>query len=54
MEDLIKKLQEEAGLSENQALKVISIVKEYMDNEGHKIDWDKFFKEKYEDFSFKF
>lgn len=50
MENLIKKLQEEVGLSQDEAIKTISIVKEYMDKEGMDIDWDKFFKGKTEDF----
>ncbi len=54
MENLIKKLQDEAGLTEEQALKVLSTLKDYMDKENLKIDWNKFFKGKYEDFSEKF
>ncbi|MFT3994486.1 MAG: hypothetical protein QM660_09270 [Dysgonomonas sp.] len=50
MENLIKKLQEEAGLSEEQAIKSIAVIKDFMDKEGIDIDWDKFFKGKYEDF----
>lgn len=50
MENLIKKLQDEAGLSEDQAIKVVSIVKDYMDKEGLDIDWEKFFKGKTDDF----
>ncbi len=49
MEDLLKKLQEEAGLSEEQAVKVVTIVKDFMDKEGLKIDWEKFFKGGYGD-----
>ncbi|NDV94972.1 hypothetical protein D0T84_08585 [Dysgonomonas sp. 521] len=50
MENLIKKLQVEAGLTEDQAIKAVSIVKDYMDKEGLDIDWDKFFKGKSEEF----
>lgn len=50
MEDLMKKLQDEVGLTQDQAMKTISIVKDYMDKEGLDIDWDKFFKGKTEDF----
>lgn len=48
--DLIKRLQDEAGLSEEQAIKTISIIKEQMDKEGLEIDWEKFFKGKTDDF----
>lgn len=50
MEELMKKLQDEVGLTPDQAMKTISIVKDYMDKEGLDIDWDKFFKGKTEDF----
>jgi len=50
MEDLFKKLQDEAGLTQEQAVKAVSVVKEYMDKEGLEIDWEKFFKGKAEDF----
>lgn len=49
MENLLKKLQEEANLSEEQSIKVMSIVKEFMDKEGLDVDWDKFVKVKYDD-----
>ncbi len=48
--DLIKRLENEVGLSEEQAIKTISIIKEQMDKEGLEIDWEKFFKGKTEDF----
>lgn len=48
MEDLLKKLQEEVGLSKEQSVEAVKIVKEFMDKEGIEIDWNKFFKEKYE------
>ena len=48
MEDLLKKLQEEAGLSKEQSVEAVKIVKEFMDKEGIEIDWNKFFKERYE------
>lgn len=50
MEKLIEKLQQEAGLTHDQAIKAVSIVKDYMDKEEMDIDWDKFFKGKSEDF----
>lgn len=50
MENLVKKLQEEVGLTEDEAIKTISVVKEYMDKEGMEIDWEKFFKGKTEEF----
>ncbi len=50
MENLLKKLQEEAGLSEEQAAKALVVVKDFMDKEGFDIDWEKFFKGKYDDF----
>ncbi len=49
MENIIKRLQEEAGLSEEQAIKALTVVKDFMDKEGLSIDWSKFFKGKYED-----
>lgn len=48
MENLLKKLQEEAGLSEDQSVKALKVIKEYMDQEGIDIDWNKFFKGKYD------
>jgi methionyl-tRNA synthetase len=50
MENLIEKLQQEAGLTAEQAIKAVSVVKDYMDKEGLDIDWDKFFKGKSEEF----
>jgi len=50
MEDLIKRLQYEVGLTEEEAIKTLSIVKDHMDKEGLKIDWNKYFKEKSEEF----
>lgn len=54
MDKLIDKLREEAGLTEEQAIKVLSIVKEHMDNSDLKIDWNKFFKGKFDEFTVKF
>lgn len=54
MENLINKLRDEADLTEEQAIKVLSIVKDYMDNNDVKIDWNKFFKGKLDEFSLKF
>lgn len=50
MDNLIKKLQEEVGLTEEQALKTLSVVKQHMDTEGVDIDWEKLFKGKYNEF----
>lgn len=50
MENLIERLQVEAGLTEEQAVKAISVVKDYMDKEGLEIDWGRFFKGKAEEF----
>ncbi|MFR9166233.1 MAG: hypothetical protein ACLVKO_08505 [Dysgonomonas sp.] len=50
MDDLITKLETEAGLTHEQAIKVISVMKDYMDNEGMDVDWEKFFKGKYKEF----
>lgn len=47
---LIKRLQTEVGLTEEEAIKSISIMKDQMDKEGLDIDWEKFFKGKTEDF----
>lgn len=54
MENLIDKLRNEADLTEEQAIKVLSIVKEHMDKNDVKIDWNKFFKGKLDEFSGKF
>lgn len=51
MENLIKRLQDEAGLTQDQAVKALGIVKDFMDKENLKIDWNAFFKGKYEEFS---
>lgn len=51
MENLIKRLQEEAGLTEEQSYKVVLIVKDFMDKEDLKIDWSRFFKSKYDNLS---
>lgn len=49
MENLLKRLQEEVGLSQDQASKAMYVVKDFMDKEGISIDWEKFFKGKYDD-----
>jgi hypothetical protein len=49
MENLLKKLQEEVGLTEEQSVKAVGVIKEFMDKEGLDIDWEKFFKGKYGD-----
>lgn len=54
MENLVNRLRDEADLTEEQAIKVLSIVKDYMDNNDVKIDWNKFFKGKLDEFSLKF
>lgn len=48
--NIIEKLQKEVGLSEEQAIKSLHIIKDYMDNENIHVDWEKFFKGKYEHF----
>lgn len=50
IDKLIKRLQTEVGLTEEQAIKSISVMKDQMDKEGLEIDWEKFFKGKTEDF----
>lgn len=51
MENLILKLQTEAGLTEEQAIKALKVIKDYMETEDISIDWDKFFKAKYNEYS---
>lgn len=46
MEDLVKKLQEEVGLTEKQANESIDIIKEFLKKNGAEIDWEKFLKSK--------
>lgn len=50
MGNIIERLQKEAGLSEEQAMKTLSVLKDFMDKEDIHIDWDKFLKGKYESF----
>ncbi|MDH6359087.1 hypothetical protein [Parabacteroides sp. PF5-9] len=50
MENLLKRLQEEAGLTEEQATDAVRVVVDFMDKEGLDIDWDKFLSGKYEKF----
>lgn len=50
MENLIKRLQKEAGLTEEQAHKAWDVMRDFIDKEGMTIDWSKIFKDKYEDF----
>lgn len=50
MENIIEKLQKEVGLNEDQAVKSLKVIKEYMDKENLQVDWEKFFKGKYEHF----
>lgn len=50
MENLVRKLQEEIGLSQDDAIRAVSLVKDYLDKQGVDVDWDKLFKEKSEDF----
>ncbi len=50
MENLVKRLQEEVGLTEEQALQTIAVMKDFMDKEDISVDWNKFFKGKYDDF----
>jgi DNA repair ATPase RecN len=48
MKDLVNRLETEAGLTEEQALKAVIIFKDFMNKEGVPIDWEKFFKQKYD------
>lgn len=50
MDNLIKRLQDEVGLTEDQSIKALSVIKSFMDKEDIKIDWEQFFKGKYTDF----
>lgn len=51
MDNLIKKLQEEVGLTEEQAIKTMITVKHFMDQEEMHIDWGKFFDHKVDKYS---
>lgn len=51
MENLIQKLQTEAGLTKEQSYDTLKVIKEFMDNEGISIDWNKFVKGKYDHLS---
>lgn len=48
MENIINKLQNEAGLTKDQAVKAISVFKDYLDGEGLDVAWNKLSKEKQE------
>lgn len=50
MENLLKRLQNEAGLTEEQATNALRVIVDFMDKEGIDIDWDKFLSGKYEKF----
>ena len=54
MENLIKQLQTEVGLTEDQAVKALVVIKKYADKENISINWDKFFKGKYEEYKEKY
>ena len=47
MENLIKRLQNEAGLTEEQAHKAWEIMRDFLDEEGF-VDYNKIFKDKYD------
>ncbi|MDL2290187.1 hypothetical protein LJB95_02150 [Paludibacteraceae bacterium OttesenSCG-928-F17] len=49
MENLIKRLQNEAGLTEEQAHKAWEIMRDFLDEEGF-VDYNKIFKDKYDEF----
>lgn len=51
MENLMQRLQDEVGLTEEQALETIAVVKDFMDEENISVDWNKFFKGKYNEFT---
>ena len=46
METLIGKLKSEVGLTDEQAMKVIQVFNEYMNENDLKIDWEEFIKAK--------
>lgn len=48
MENLLERLKNEAGLTDEQSIKAMEIIKEFMDQEGIEIDWEKFFTGKYD------
>lgn len=48
MENLISRLETEVGLTSEQAIKTVSVIKDFMDKEGLDINWEKFFKGKYD------
>lgn len=50
MENLIKRLQSEAGLTEEQAKKAVMVVMDFMEKEGMDIDWSEYLSGKYEKF----
>lgn len=50
MENLLKRLKEEAGLTPEQSAKVLRIILDYMEKEDLDIDWNKFLSGKYEKF----
>lgn len=50
IDELINRLQTEVGLTQDQAIKSISVMKDQMDKDGLHIDWEKFFKGKTDDF----
>lgn len=49
MENLVERLENEAGLTEAQALYAIAVVKNEMEKEGIDIDWKDFLKGKYQE-----
>lgn len=49
MENLVQKLQNEAGLTEEQAINSLKVIKNFMEEEGLQIDWDAFVEGKYDD-----
>ena len=50
MENILQRLQDEVDITERQAIKVIAVIKEEMENGNLDIDWNKFMKGKYGDF----
>jgi hypothetical protein len=49
MVNVLKRLQKEAGLTEDQSKQALSIFIDHMNNEGYKVDLDKFFKGKHQE-----
>ncbi|MCD7971354.1 MAG: hypothetical protein LUG18_01625 [Candidatus Azobacteroides sp.] len=49
MENLLHRLENEAGLSQQQAVESMRVMKSYLDDEGANVDWNHLFKGELED-----